>query len=136
MNPSLIQLSEFVPNNDAERAVYNIDAEKYIIQKYIDDSKSSWAKGKYYLGGQIRVEPNEPITPELFKQAWKPYCDAGGDYYCNSAEYASILGAKGELTSIEKIVGKYIEIQKLRIMNELEKTKLVTDVNKAIIEFI
>ena len=136
MNPSLIQLSEFVPNNDAERAIYNVDAEKYIIQKYIDDSKSSWSKGKYYLGGQIRVEPSEPITPELFKQAWKPYFDVGGDYYCNSAEYASILGAKRGLTSIEKIVNKYIEVQKLRILQELEKTKLVTDVNKAIVGFI
>ena len=37
---------------------------------------------------------------------------------------------------IEKIVGKYIEIQKLRILNELEKTKLVTDVNKTIVGFI
>ena len=136
MNPSLIQLSEFVPSNDAEREIYNIESEKYIIQKYIDDSKSSWAKGKYYLGGQIRVEPSEPITPELFKQAWKPYFDVEGGYYCNSAEYASILRGKRELTSIEKIVGKYIEIQKLRIMNELEKTKLVTDVNKTIIGFI
>ena len=136
MNPSLIQLSEFVPNNDAERAIYNVDAEKYIIQKYIDDSKSSWSKGKYYLGGQIRVEPSEPITPELFKQAWKPYFDVGGDYYCNSAEYASILGAKRGLTSIEKIVNKYIEVQKLRILQELEKTKLITDVNKAIVGFI
>jgi len=136
MNPSLIQLSQFVPNNDAEREIYTIDAEKYIIQKYIDDSKSSWAKGKYYLGGQIRVEPNEPITPELIAKAWKPFCDGSCDYYCNSAEYASILGAKSGLCSIEKIVKKYIEIQKLRIMNELEKTKLVTDVNKTIIRFI
>ena len=136
MNPSLIQLSEFVPNNDAEREIYNIEKEKYIIQKYIEDSKSLWAKGKYYLGGQIRVDPNEPITPELFKQAWKPYCDIGGDYYCNSAEYASILGAKRGLTNIEKIVKKYIEVQKLRIMNELEKTKLITDVNKTIVGFI
>ena len=136
MNPSLIQLSEFVPSNDAERAIYNVDAEKYIIQKYIDDSKTSWAKGKYYLGGQIRVEPSEPITPELFKQAWKPFLDGSCNDYCNSFEYASILRAKNGLTSIEKIVGKYIEIQKLRIMNELEKTKLVTDVNKAIVGFI
>ena len=136
MNPSLIQLSEFVPNNDAERAVYNIDAEKYIIQKYIDDSKSSWAKGKYYLGGQIRVEPNEPITPELFKQAWKPFLDGSCNDYCNSFEYASILNAKAGLTSIAKIVKKYIEVQKLRILTELEKTKLVTDVNKTIVGFI
>ena len=133
MNPSLIQLSQFVPKNDDERSIYNIDAEKYIIQKYIDDSKSSWSKGKYWLGGQIELNPNEPITPELFKKAWKPYLEPGGDYYCNSAEYASMLNAKRELTSIETIVKKYIKVQ---IMNELEKTKLVTDVNKTIVGFI
>ena len=133
MNPSLIQLSQFVPGNDAEMAVYNIDAEKYIIQKYIDDSNSSWAKGKYYLGGQIKLDPNEPITPELFEKAWKPYTDGSCDDYCNSWEYASVLTAKSGLTSIETIVRKYI---KVRIMNELEKTKLVTDVNKTIVGFI
>ena len=136
MNPSLIQLSEFVPNNEAERAVYNIDADKYIIQKYIDDSKSSWAKGKYYLGGQITLDPCEPITPELFKKAWKPYSEPGGEYYCNSAEYASVLSAKSGLCSIETIVKKYIKVQKLRVLQELEKTKLVTDVNKTIVGFI
>ena len=136
MNPSLIQLSQFVPDNDAERAVYNIDSDKYIIQKYIDDSNSSWSKGKYYLGGQIILDPNEPITPELFKKAWKPFLDGSCNDYCNSFEYASILSAKRGLTSIDKIVEKYIEVQKLRILNELEKTKLVTDVNKTIIGFI
>ena len=136
MNPSLIQLSEFVVENEAEMAIYNIDAEKYIIQKYIDDSKSSWAKGKYYLGGQIRLDPNEPITPELFKQAWKPFLDGSCNDYSNSFEYASILNARSGLCSIAKIVEKYIKVQKLRILNELEKTKLVTDVNKAIIGFI
>jgi hypothetical protein len=136
MNPSLIQLSQFVPDNDAERAVYNIETEKYIIQKYIDDSKSSWSSGKYWLGGQIKLDPNEPITPELFKKAWKPYCDGSCDDYCNSFEYASIISAKTGLTSIHKIVQKYIEVQKLRIMEELEKTKLVTDFNKTIVGFI
>ena len=136
MNPSLIQLSDFVPNNEAERSIYNIDAEKYIIQKYIDDSKSSWSKGKYYLGGQITLDPNEPITPELFKKAWKPFLDGSCNDYCNSFEYASILNAKSGLCSIAKIVEKYIKVQKLRILNELEKTKLVTDVNKTIVGFI
>ena len=136
MNPSLIQLSKFVPKNEDEQSIYNVDAEKYIIQKYIDDSQSSWAKGKYYLGGQIRVEPNEPITPELFKQAWKPFLDGSCNDYCNSFEYASIISAKRGLSSIDKIVGKYIEIRKLRILKELEKTKLVTDVNKTIVGFI
>ena len=133
MNPSLIQLSKFVPKNEDEQSIYNIDAEKYIIQKYIDDSKSSWAKGKYYLGGQIQLDPNEPITPELFKKAWKPFLDGSCDYYCNSAEYASLLASKSGLSSIETIVKKYIKVQ---IMNELEKTKLVTDVNKTIVGYI
>jgi hypothetical protein len=136
MNPSLIQLSKFVPKNEDEQSIYNIDAEKYIIQKYLNDANSFYTKGKYWLGGQIQLNPNEPITPELFKQAWKPYLDGSCDDYCNSFEAASILNAKRGLCSIEKIVGKYIEIQKLRILQELEKTKLVTDVNKAIVGFI
>ena len=46
------------------------------------------------------------------------------------------MNAKAGLESINKIVKKYIEVQKLRIMNELEKTKLITDVNKTIVGFI
>ena len=46
------------------------------------------------------------------------------------------MNAKAGLSSITKIVEKYIKIQKLRIMDELEKTKLVTDVNKSIVSFI
>ena len=135
MNPSLIQLSVFVPQNEAEKAIYNIDSQKYIIQSYLDDSKSSWSKGKYYLGGQIRLNPDDEITPELFKTAWKMMDDSGYDY-TNSAEYASVLRAKSGLNSIEKIVKKYIEIQKLRVLNELEKTKLITDINNVIVSFI
>lgn len=135
MNPSLIKLSVFVPQNEAEKAIYNIDSQKYIIQSYLDDSKSSWSKGKYYLGGQIRLNPDDEITPELFKTAWKMMDDSGYDY-TNSAEYASVLRAKSGLNSIEKIVKKYIEIQKLRVLNELEKTKLITDINNVIVSFI
>jgi hypothetical protein len=135
MNPTLIKLSEFVLENDAERAIYNIDSEKYIIQSYLDTIKSSWSNGKYYLGGQIPLNPNDEITPALFKKAWKMFADAGNDC-CNSAEYASVIRAKGGLISIEKIVGKYIEIQKLRVLNELEKTKLVTDINNVIVSYI
>ena len=75
MNPTLIQLSTFIPDNEAEWAIYNIDKEKAIIQTYLNDTTSSWSKGKYYLGGQIKLDPNEPITPELIMNAWKPYLD-------------------------------------------------------------
>jgi len=135
MNPTLIQLSEFVPGNDAEREIYNIVSQQSIIQKYLKDTQSSWANGKYWLGGQIPLDPNAEITPELIAKAWKMFSDAS-DYYCNSAEYASVLQAKGGLYSIEIIVTKYIEIQKLRVLNELAKTKLVSDVNNEIVSFI
>lgn len=135
MNPSLIKLSVFVPQNEAEKAIYNIDSYKYIIQSYLDDSKSSWSKGKYWLGGQFTLDPDDEITPALIKKAWKMMDEFGYDY-TNSAEYASVLRAKSGLNSIEKIVGKYIEIQRLRILNELEKTKLITDINKEIMSFI
>ena len=135
MNPSLIQLSEFIPVNDAERTIYNIEEEKYIIEKYLNDVNSSYTKGKYYLGGQIHLDPREPISPELIKRTWKAISDAG-DYYCNSAEKASMLTAKDGLINIEKIIKKYIEVQKLRVLQELEKTKLATDVNKEIMRFI
>ena len=136
MNPSLIKLSVFVPQNDAEKAIYNIDpSEKSIIQTYLDDTKSSWAKGKYWLGGQFPLNPDDEITLELLKKAWKMFADGGNDY-CNSAEYASVLRAKSGLISIEKIVEKYIEIQRLQILNELEKTKMVSDVNKIIVSYI
>ena len=135
MNPSLIQLSEFIPVNDAERTIYNIEEEKYIIEKYLNDVNSSYTKGKYYLGGQIQLDPREPISPELIKRTWKAISDAG-DYYCNSFEYASMLNSKNGLISIEKIVEKYIKVQRLRVLQELEKTKLATDVNKEIMRFI
>ena len=135
MNPSLIQLSMFVPANDAERAIYNIEKEKYIIYKYLDDTKSSWTKGKYYLGGQLQLESSDPITPDLIKKAWKMFSDAS-EYCYNTAEYASVLNARDFLISIETIVEKYIKVQKMRILQELEKTKLATDVNNAILSFI
>ena len=111
MNPTLLQLHDFFLENEID---LDIDIDKSIIQTYLNDSKSSWSKGKYYLGGQIKLDQNEPITPELITKAWKPYLDGSCDYYCNSFEYASILRSKAGLTSIEKIVNKYIEIQKMR----------------------
>ena len=47
-----------------------------------------------------------------------------------------MLNSKNGLISIEKIVEKYIKVQRLRVLQELEKTKLATDVNKEIMRFI
>jgi len=60
----------------------------------------------------------------------------GDRYGCNSAEIASIAEASHGLSSIQNIINKYNEIQKMRILDELNKTKLVSDINKEIVSYI
>ena len=124
MNPTLRQLLDFIPQNDAEIEIYNINANKSVLKTYLDNTKSSWSGGKYYLGGQIELGLDDEITNELIAKAWKEF---GDSYACNSAEMASIWAAKGGLSSIETIITKYNEIQKTRIVN---KTALVSDIDK------
>jgi len=109
MNPTLQQLIDLVLEDESEKAIYNIDSDKSIIQKYLADTKESWSKGKYYLGGQIPLNLNDKITPELIAKAWQMFADTG-DFYCNAAEYASLLQAKGGLCNIENIVKKIYRI--------------------------
>jgi hypothetical protein len=133
MNPSLRQLIDFVPLNEKEQSIYNIIPKKSVLQKYLDDTKSKWYGGKYYLGGQIKLGLDDEITPELIATAWSMF---GDRYGCNSAEIASIAEASHGLSSIQNIINKYNEIQKMRILDELNKTKLVSDVNDEIISYI
>jgi len=133
MNPTLRQLIDFTPLNDEERAIYNINPKKSILQTYLDDTNRSWTGGKYYLGGQIKLGLDDEITPKLIAKAWDMF---GDSYGCNGAEMASICNAKGGLTSIETIIKKYNEIQKMRILDELNKTILVSDINNEIVSYI
>ena len=130
---TLRQLIDFIPLNDKEREIYNIDPKKSVLQTYLDNTKSSWTGGKYYLGGQIKLGLDDEITPKLIAKAWSSF---GDSYACNSAEMASIWNAKGGLSSIETIIKKYNEIKKMRILEELNKTNLVSDVNKENVSFI
>jgi len=130
---TLRQLIDFIPLNDKEREIYNVNVKESILQTYLDDTNRSWTGGKYYLGGQIQLRLDDEITPKLIAKAWDMF---GDSYACNSAEMASIWNAKGGLSSIETIIKKYNEIQKMRILEELNKTKLVSDVNKEIVSYI
>ena len=130
---TLRQLIDFIPLNDKEREIYNVNVKESILQTYLDDTNRSWTGGKYYLGGQIQLRLDDEITPKLIAKAWDMF---GDSYACNSAEMASIWNAKGGLSSIETIIKKYNEIQKMRILEELNKTKLVSDINKEIVSYI
>lgn len=133
INPSLNDLATFAPMNESEILINK----ETVIQEYLTDTKSSWSSGKYWLGGQFKVGPDEPITPTLLNKADKLLQAASSDYCCNSAEMASVWRAQRQFAEIKVIVERYAEIQKKRmIMVELNKTTLNSDVNSVIVALL
>jgi hypothetical protein len=135
---TLTNLIAFVPENDAEREIFG-SSKKDVLNEYLQDSKSSWSKGKFYLGGFIKMNPDDEITLKKIDEIKiireKRCIEYGGP--CNSAEMASIWRSERQLAEIEEIVKKYEEIYKLRIEKELLKIqKLNTDVTSSIVGFI
>jgi hypothetical protein len=117
-DPSLIDLLAFAPS---ER----------VVKEYIEDTKSSWAKGNYWLGGQIKLSPTDKITDEMLKKVQAIYdgpCDA-----CNSAEMASIWRSKRQFSEIQIVVHQFRNNAKNRLLTDLNKTKLNEDVNNIIV---
>lgn len=94
-DPSLSDLVIFAPSNSA------------VIQ-YIAHTKSKWSNGKYWLGGQIQLSPDEKITNILITNVNKIYNDTN-DYAYNSFELASIRHAKSNFEQIQDVVKQYRE---------------------------
>jgi hypothetical protein len=118
-DPSLLDLVKFDPSNSA------------VIQ-YITNTKSKWSNGKYWLGGQIQLSPDDKITNILITNVNKKINDTD-DYACNSFELASIRHAKSNFEQIQILVRQYREDVKKRLINDLNKTKLNQDVNTLIV---
>lgn len=132
MNPTLNDLINFVPQNKTEF----IKSTETVLDEYLSDTKSSWSKGKYYLGGQIKLDPNDVITDELIKKVNDIYSNPSEIYYCNNAEMASVIRSMRNMNEMTVIVERYKEVQKNRILKELNKTKLNTDVNDMIVSML
>ena len=119
--PSLIELIEFVPQNDVEKTIFD-SCKKDVLNDYLQDTKSSWSNGMYYLGGFIKMKPDEDITfkkiEEVKKIRTQRYKE---DTPTNSAEVGSILRSERQLDNIETILKKYQEIKDLRIEKELDR---------------
>ena len=117
-DPSLFDLLAFAP-------------QETVINEYVEDTKSSWAKGNYWLGGQIKLSPTDKITDEMLKKVQAIYdgpCDA-----CNSAEMASIRRSKRQFSEIKNVVHRFREDAKRQLLTDLNKTRLNEDVNKIIV---
>lgn len=134
---TLNKLIEFLPENDIEHTIYDV-CKKDVLNEYLQDTKSTWSNGMFYLGGFIKMKPDDEITMKKIDQAnemrEKSLAENG---VCNSAEMASVWRSERQLNEIKKIVKKYEEIYKLRVETELLKIqKLNNDVASSIVDFI
>ena len=130
---NLNTLLSFVPENDTERHIFD-NLNKQVLNYYLDDTKKTYLNGMFYLGGQVKMKPDEEITIDKIKEVReinrKREIEYGGP--CNSWEAASIYSHNNRLNQMEDIIKAYTKIMYLR---ELEKTKLNDDVNKTIVSF-
>ena len=133
---SLNTLLEFKPSDNNEREIFE-SCKKDVLNEYLADTKSTWSKETFYLGGFIKMKPDDEITLKQIDEVKiiraKRVEEYGGP--CNSAEMASIWRSERQLSEIEVLVKIYSEILKYRYLKELEKTKLNNDVNNVIVSF-
>jgi hypothetical protein len=132
---TLNNIFNFVPIGEREKILYNL-IDKEVLNKYIEDTKNKYYEGKFYLGGQIKMGPDDEITLQKFNEVRKIRKQRLIEYGspCNSWEANSIAESERNLNDTEKIVKCYYKIGYLR---ELEKTgKLNSDLNVEIAEFL
>ena len=132
---TLNNMINFVPTTLQERIIYN-SIDKSALDEYFNDTKKTYYNGQFYLGGQIKMGPDDEITLKKIDETRditrKKLIEYGGP--CNSWEAASIANSERILNNAEKIVKCYLKIGYLR---ELEKVdKLNADINTEIIKFL
>jgi hypothetical protein len=131
---TLSTLLNFRPKNEVESEIFN-NTNISLLNKYLNDMKSTWSRASFYLGGQIRLGLDDEITIELINKVRKINNEKSHDIY-NSMELYSMNNSYRELTEMENIILMVNKIYKLRIVNELEKLHPLANVNDVVISFI
>ena len=131
--PSLNNLLNFVPENYIEESIFN-SINKNVLKIYLNYTIQPYSEGQFYLGGQIKMRPDQEITLEKINEVREiekqRMIDYGGP--CNSFEMASINNHKNLLLQMEELIKAYTRIGYLR---ELDKVINVSDVNSLIASF-
>ena len=107
-----------------------------VVAEYMEDTKTTWSKGAYWLGGQVKMMPTDKITDELFARVKQLYVEKSDYGPANSWEMASIWRAQRQFAEIEAVVKRYREVMRQRVLSELAKTPLPTDVHGIIISHL
>ena len=112
---TLNTLIEFVPNNERERNIFD-KLNKSVLSTYHDDTKKTYLNGMFYLGGQIKMSPNQEITLDKIFEVREIDRKREIEYGepCNGCEAASIYHHKTMLCQMEEIIRAYNLINNLR----------------------
>ena len=104
-----------------------------VVAEYMEDTKTTWSKGGYWLGGQVKMMPTDKITDELIERVKQIYVEKSDYGPANSWEMGSIWRCQRQFTEIEAVVKRYREVMRQRVLAELAKTPLPTDVHGIIV---
>lgn len=106
---------QFVPRNNEEELLYN-SINKNVLYEYLNDTQHKYNSGYFYLGGQIKMTPDDEITAEKINEVREitrlRTIEYGGP--CNSLECYSISKNEKSLYDIQKIVEFYLKIKDMR----------------------
>jgi len=98
--PSLNDLREFVETHNELFDNINI----YVVEEYLKFCKDYY--GYYYVGGQIKILPTEPIKTELITKARQINDEAQPGHMM---EVSSLIHSKNNLNNLEQILNVYYE---------------------------
>jgi hypothetical protein len=104
-NPTLEDLIVFTKRHRA----YFIDLDLTVLAEYEKNSREPWAKGRYYLYGQLPVLTDTPITRQLLDDAQSICRQRDIDYGapCNAFELASMAQATNLYNKLVLIIDRY-----------------------------
>ena len=108
IHPSLRQLNDYIT-----RKFKNDFADENIVAltEYIAISKSLWAKGKFYLFGQLPTDLDTPLTNELLQEAIDVNIQHGIDYGvpANYLEAASMHHSEQVFQNLLHLLRRYYQ---------------------------
>jgi hypothetical protein len=122
-DPSLLDL--------VEQNIIVID--ETVVAEYMEDTKTTWSKGGYWLGGQVKLMPTDKITDELIARVKQIYVEKSDYGPANNWEMGSIWRCQRQFMEIEAVVKRYREVMRQRVLAELAKTPIPTDVHGIIV---
>lgn len=107
---TLNTLLNFEFENDEERMAFN----KYssVLTYYDNETKKKYLNGYYYLGGQIKLHPDDELSFKIIENVrnitLQTLIDYGGP--CNSWESSSIRVHEEKLKQMENLIKTVLSI--------------------------